>query len=670
MQCSYIEYFDGWEKIFPSGNLVEFQRKRYIELDSMVIDNDKEAKYIRGRKSLYQAKCPICHDNLSFNKGSKIVNKNPYFFHLDKEQCFSFESLAHAKTKKYLYELFSKAGYIVKEEKRHKDISRADVAVLQTVDGKEELKLAIEVQASNIRISNIEKRTNIYFEENVPTAWVLILDSFFPPKETEINGEKVYTDSYSGTRISNFNPETNSYEYTYIDPLKEEYFFVTGANNNAFNYLMDEYNVIVTVDHNGHVFLIRRTPESSKLRADALLENRKHSTQDGIFLVNRIAESDIVPVLLETELLRASHSENDMRLKKNTQLNGDFKGRIHRNDSDPTNLVDADIEFDKAQQIEEALNSIELARKAREDMKIAYTNKLLEIEQQKAEERRRQEETLAEQMAKDYMCDLYNQYKKEFSMLVERMETEKVQFELSSIGNWYSWLNYLKEEGYKWYIVVKTLFKGFPATFFRDKNDFEIYFNNEQNRYKKWIEGRNLIEFVEELQQHYELVTNNTSEKMFYKGLLDKYGQKLDEVQLKEKIQREKEELRIRQEKIKKEEEERQRIKMQKEQLYRKQELLNKEYHEISKLTKEEVNDFRNKFWEEYIGIPRKERTAYERKYFPTFTAGLPQWFMSRKLAHEEKEIIAELKVEKCDYTKLKENLKDDDDGFIQLKLL
>ncbi|MGW5982999.1 competence protein CoiA family protein [Bacillus mycoides] len=76
--------------------------------------------------------------------------------------------------------------------------------------------MAIEVQASNIWTSNIAKRTNIYFEENVPTAWVLILDSFFPPKEKEVNGEKVYMDSYSGTRLSSFNPETNSYEYTYI----------------------------------------------------------------------------------------------------------------------------------------------------------------------------------------------------------------------------------------------------------------------------------------------------------------------------------------------------------------------------------------------------------------------------------------------------------------------
>ncbi|KAA0780799.1 hypothetical protein [Bacillus sp. BPN334] len=354
-------------------------------------------------------------------------------------------------------------------------------------------------------------------------------------------------------------------------------------------------------------------------------------------------------------------------MKKNTQLNEEFKGQIHRSDSDPTNLVDAAIEFDKARQIEEALNSIELARKAREEIKIAYTNKLLEIEQEKAEERRRQEETLAEQMAKDYMRDLYNQYKKEFSILIERLETEKVQFHLSSIGNWYSWLNYLKEECHKWYIVVKTLFKGFPTRFLSDKNDYEMYFNEEQNRYKKWIEGRNLIEFVEELQQHYEQVTNNTSEKMFYKGLLNKYEQKLDKVQKKEKIQREQEELRIRQEKIKKEEKERKRIQLQKEQLYRKQELLNRDYDEIPLLTKNEIDNFRNRFWEEYKCIPKKERTAYERKYFPS---GLPRWFMKDKIPHVEKEIEAELKKKNSKNKEQKENLKDNDDGYIQLKLL
>lgn len=101
---------------------------------------------------------------------------------------------------------------------------------------------------------------------------------------------------------------------------------------------------------------------------------------------------------------------------------------------------------------------------------------------------------------------------------------------------------------------------------------------------------------------------------------------------------------------------------------------MNKEYHEISNLTKEEVNIFRDEFWEEYICIPKEERIAYERKYFPTFTAGLPQWFMSRKLYYEEKEIEAELKQQKNKKKEhkenLKDNLKDNEEGYIQLKLL
>ncbi|WP_001032975.1 hypothetical protein [Bacillus cereus] len=354
-------------------------------------------------------------------------------------------------------------------------------------------------------------------------------------------------------------------------------------------------------------------------------------------------------------------------MNKHTQLKEEFKGQIHKSESNPTNIVDAAIEFDKARQIEEALNSIELARKTREEIKIAYTNKLLEIEQQKVEKRRRQEETLGEKMAKDYMSNLYNQYEKAFSMLVERLETEKAQLHLSSIGNWYSWLNYLKEERHRWYIVVKTLYQGFPTSYLSEKNDYEMYFNGEQNTYKNWIKGRNLREFAEELQQHYEQETNNPNEKSFYQRLLIKYGQKLDEIQKKEKIQREQEEQRIHREKIKKEEEEQKRIQSQKEQLYKKQEILNKDYCEIPYLTKKEIDDFRISFWEEYKCISKKERTAYERKYF---SLGLPQWFMKEKIPHIEKEMEAELKVKNSENRGYKENLKENDDGFIQLKLL
>ena len=94
----------------------------------------------------------------------------------------------------------------------------------------------------------------------------------------------------------------------------------------------------------------------------------------------------------------------------------------------------------------------------------------------------------------------------------------------------------------------KTLYQGFPTSYLSEKNDYEMYFNGEQNIYKNWIKGRNLREFAEELQQHYEQETNNPNEKSFYQRLLIKYGQKLDEIQ-KRKIQREQEEQRIHREK-------------------------------------------------------------------------------------------------------------------------
>ena len=94
----------------------------------------------------------------------------------------------------------------------------------------------------------------------------------------------------------------------------------------------------------------------------------------------------------------------------------------------------------------------------------------------------------------------------------------------------------------------KTLYQGFPTSYLSEKNDYEMYFNGEQNTYKNWIKGRNLREFAEELQQHYEQETNNPNEKSFYQRLLIKYGQKLDEIQ-KRKIQREQEEQRIHREK-------------------------------------------------------------------------------------------------------------------------
>ncbi|MDP7981336.1 hypothetical protein [Bacillus multifaciens] len=688
MQYSYIKQFEGWRDIFSSGREVVFQNEQYIELDSMTIDKDTEAVYIKGRNPVYKAACPVCQDSLSFNRGSNTdedgkhtTNRNPFFFHRSRD-CFSYESLAHGHTKRYLYGLFNKAGYLVKEERRHQRIVRADVAVLQMENGREELKLAIEVQASNIRISDIARRINTYFEENCPTAWILVLDSFFPQKETEINGEKIYTDSYSGTRISNFNPEKQSYEYTYISPLKEEYFFITGTDNKAFNYLMDSYHVIVAVDHNGHVFLIRRTNESARLRVEALLENRSHSTQDDIFLVSRIEESNIVPVLLETELLRASYKEIESSSKQSSEMNEEFKGQIHISENQSNSLFDSEIEFNKAGMINESLNSIELVRETRKGLQEAYKQKLIEMELQKKEAERRKEEELAAQMAKDLVDELDKKYQIEFGLLVDRLREEKNKFLFDSVGDWYTWLKILKTEQKKWSSFVMYLYKGFSHKFSKDKNDFDCYYTNEKEMYKEWIEGRELNSFVQELYDYYKKLDkehqDDIEQIMFCKKLLNNYEQKLVEKLRKEEVKRKEIEQKYHQEQLLQKREEERKIYEQKERnrqvienWYLQRDILMKEPQELLQFTKQEIDNIRELFWKEIICMEKRKRISFEKEIFP---AGLPQWLAAKAIRSEEIEIEADIRENKAKMKKEKENnknnMKEIDDRFEQLTLL
>ncbi|MGG2134672.1 hypothetical protein AB1284_25760 [Bacillus sp. S2(2024)] len=677
MQYAYIESFEGWKDIFPSGNEIEFQNNKYIELDSTIIDTDLEAQFIRGKKAIYTAVCPVCQERLSFNKGTVRDNafaRKPFFFHPNRE-CFSYESLAHGHTKKYLYNLFEKAGYIVKEERRHSNLVRADVAVLQLAEGKEELKLAIEVQASNIRIGDIARRINTYFEEKVPTAWVLILDSFFPPKEKELNGDKIVIDGYSGTRVSNFNPETNAYDYEYISTRKEEYFFVTGSDNKAFNYLMDQYHVVLAVDHIGHVFLIRRTKESARLRIEAMLENRPHSTQDDKFKVSRVAESNIVPVLLETELLFAQYKENEKHSNHGNQEDEEFKGQIHISDYHKKELFDSSIEFDKAQEITDTLDSVTLARQTREELQKAYKQKFMELQLEKQQEERRKEEILAQQMLNDFLGELHKKYVASFSLLLKRLENEKKNLQLQSISDWYAWFKLLSMEEKQWSAFVIDLYNGFPDSYLREKNDFEEYYTMEKELYQEWIESREIDEFIEELRYH----SNNKNEEhgtdieqvMFLERLLHKYEHKMEEkrkaeaeerkrierIRYEEKLLKDREEERIRRNKI--------------DYWYSHMDILTKDYNESSQFSKKEIDDVAERFVSTVMQMDIKSRTAFERELFPL---GLPQRIMKRKLKIEEKEINAIKRESKERMKQAAKNTTNDsketDDGFVQLKLL
>ncbi|PEB72608.1 hypothetical protein COM89_26885 [Bacillus thuringiensis] len=677
MQYSYIEFFNCWEDKFPSGKKITLKERDYIELNSMTLEKNSEVKLIQGKKALYKTKCPICHEVLSYNQGS-TNRRNPFFFHLSRRKCFEHESLAHGQTKGYLYDLFKKAGYHVKEEKRHKDLTRADVAVLQIENGREELKLAIEVQASNIQIGNIARRINAYFEERVPTAWVLVLDSFFPPKKSERDGEIFYTDSYSGTRKSTFNTETLTYEYTYISTKEEALFHVTGSDNKAFNYLMDLYHVIVAVDHNGHVFLIRRTEESTKLRLESMLENRPHSTQDDIFLINRVAESHIVPVLLETELLYAltdevASTKNMLELYSDDK---EFKGKLHKADFESEKMVDSSINFDKAHQIIDGLNSLELARQAREQLLRLYHEQILELERKKQEE-------LAEQMAKDLIEELFREYDAALGILTNQLNQEKGTLYLHTIEQWYDWLKHVSKEHESWDSYKKKLFKGFSTKFIDDLNELELYFINEKDLFINWLKLQDLHEVVKELKDHYNrlnmLEFTDSVEIKFYKNLLHKLETKLDKkIKLEETLKKE-HELRVREEMKRQEKlkilEEKKLIEteMQKheemrilaEKLKEEREILLLEPNDTSDYPKEEIKHIKDNFWNNYIRMSKKERINCEKEFFPK---GPPPWFTSKKLPHEEKELIEEKKHSNNKVPPKK--TKDNDDGFIQLTLI
>ncbi|ENQ3081033.1 hypothetical protein ACEOWG_004367 [Bacillus cereus] len=681
MQYAYVKLFDDWQNIFPSGQEVEFQNEKFIELDSTILNKDTEAEFIRGNKASYKAICPVCQDRVSFNRGTlneetmsrKALKRKAFFFHPNRD-CFSFESLAHGQTKKYLYQLFDKAGYIVREERRHSNIVRADVAVLQLEEGKEELKLAIEVQASNIRNGDIARRINTYHAENVPTAWILVLDSFFPPKESERNGEKIYTDSYSGTRISHFNPDTNSYDYEYISTTEEGYFYVTGSDNKAFNFLMDTYHVIVSVDHNGHVFLIRRTKESARLRIEAMLENRPYSTQDDIFKVSRVAEKNIVPILLETELLHVAYKEIETNFNHSNQVDDEFKGQIHISEYHKTDLFDSNIEFDKAQGMEDSLNTLALIRETREAIQKAYEQKTKEIELYKQEEQRRHEEALAAQMAIDFIKDLEQKYITEFGLLMDRLEREKSSLHLNSIGIWYAWLKRLKNEQEQWHVFVNELYRGFPRSHFSDKKDFNEYYSQENALYKEWIENKGLVEFVSELRAHYnqliQLKPDELDEIMYFKELLSKYEQKLEKVRLTEAVARKRKEQIRQEEQLLREKEEKKKLYNEKKYWYSQIDLLTKEYHELPHFLKQEIDDVRDEFVKAIMRMNKSGRITFEKELFPL---GLPPWILSKKLKIEEKEIKA-IKGENKERMKLatKKNKNDmkEDDGFVQLKLL
>jgi len=241
---AYIPYIEEYQQKFPNSIKDDFQDKFVLKVDSTTF-TDEENKILKNKlkDSIY---CYSCDSSMYFRKQN---GRHNHFVHTNKKDCFEAESLAHASVKRNLYERFKSRGYEVFAERvfksKRKQV-RTDVAVIKNKD-----VLAIEVQASpTIKCSTIAERTNTYSEVGIPTAWVIVLDSFFGEGNFTYTKEQVLVQYEDGT---------SSYEERVLPFSVPSPFVVKGAIPKSFYYIMDTYKYVVAVNHEGHFFIIRKT---------------------------------------------------------------------------------------------------------------------------------------------------------------------------------------------------------------------------------------------------------------------------------------------------------------------------------------------------------------------------------------------------------------------------
>jgi hypothetical protein len=281
---AYLPYAENYKNSLVNIEVEEFKEKKVIAVDSTKITFDEHNSIKKDFKESYY--CYVCDTRMGLRRPK---NKHPHFFHLDGRDCFEAESLVHAEVKKNLYDRFKKQGFKVMFERvfkaKNKKV-RTDVAVMQKKD-----ILAVEVQASpSIKRATIAERTNAYASAGIPTAWVVVLDSFF--------GEGNFTSTKEQVLVKN-DDGTSSYEERLLPYEKPTLFTVTVEIPKSFDYLLDTYKYIVAVNHEGHFFVIRR-----KEVTGSALE------------IYRVEQNKVVNTLLATDIITMDYeSDNDKETK-------------------------------------------------------------------------------------------------------------------------------------------------------------------------------------------------------------------------------------------------------------------------------------------------------------------------------------------------------------------
>lgn len=323
---AYLPYEEGKRVQHKTGEVFNYEDNEVWLFQSTKMTS--EERDLLKKQGSGRFKCFSCSEDMKFVSNTE---KNNCFSHFHKKDCTLPESFEHAITKLKIYNLFKEAGYTPKLERvfksNHVDYNpRADVFV-EAITGNE--KIVVEVQGSKSILPNtIAKRTMAYAGEGIPTAWVLILDSYFKEEQ------------YAGTTITEvikhgdgtFSNEVRSLRYD------EDGIFTVSRNPKSFDQLMNAYGYVIAVNYEGHFFLIRQDVFS----------------KGDVYRISRIPHEDLVEVLLSTDLVELDY--HYVPRTKAVQEKGDFEGRVgfdHEEEKKFSNTSLNGIDFELAYQIEQ-----------------------------------------------------------------------------------------------------------------------------------------------------------------------------------------------------------------------------------------------------------------------------------------------------------------------------
>jgi hypothetical protein len=268
------------------GEMIQKDDETYIVIKSI----DVVTKQIERKYSYY---CLSCNKQVYFRH---YTSKNDHFYHRDSPDCKIPESIEHLLVKMEIYKYLKLAGYEAKLETpfhRNGLSVRADVFARSGIN-----QLVVEVQASSsIRLDTIKKRNTIYAASGIPTAWIIVLDSFL----------KKYSGTYTNELIKQ---EDGSYLTEKIDlPYnKQEVFQVIGQTPKAFDFLMEQYHYVIAINKDGKFYLIRKDNNGT------------------VYNITRIPTHDLVKSLMATPLIEMDYEDSKINFSPDQEKSKIFKG--------------------------------------------------------------------------------------------------------------------------------------------------------------------------------------------------------------------------------------------------------------------------------------------------------------------------------------------------------